>query len=217
MGLLFRWHIYYARIYYAVNKIRSPMNFLNYCILRTNNAGTPLEWVSFRDAVRLHCMGQISYTIGNHLGRIHGGVNAISRKQSFIDLHSIIATQGNNPHLYNFYTPPLNNTALFRRDGYLCMYCGQSFRRNKLSRDHVMPLSQGGYDHWRNVVTACRSCNNKKAGKTPEAAKMQLIAVPFAPTRAEYVYLQSRNILADQMEFLKNHFPRNSRLHFRLN
>ena len=192
-------------------------NFFGYWILRTNNAGTPLEWISYRDAVRLHYMEQVSYAIGMHLGRIYGGINAISNKQSFIDLHSIIATHGTNPHLYNIYTPPLNNTALFRRDGYICMYCGQSYKRNKLSRDHILPLSQGGHDDWKNVVTACRTCNNKKAGKTPEEAKMELIAIPFVPTRAEYVYLQSRNILADQMEFLKNHFPRNSRLHKRLN
>lgn len=158
-------------------------------------------------------MEQVTYTIGNQLRRVYGGLNARTRKQSFIDLHSIIATQGSNPHLYNLYTPPLNNTALFRRDGYLCIYCGQTYKRNQLSRDHVIPLSAGGTDSWQNVVTACRSCNNKKAGKTPEEANMQLLAVPFVPTRAEYVYLQSRNILADQMEFLKNHFPRNSRLH----
>ncbi len=30
---------------------------------------------------------------------------------------------------------------------------------------------------------------------------MQLIAVPFVPTHAEYIYLSGRRILADQMEF----------------
>jgi hypothetical protein len=31
---------------------------------------------------------------------------------------------------------------------------------------------------------------------------MELLAIPFKPTHAEYVYLQGRKILADQMEFL---------------
>ena len=85
-----------------------------------------------------------------------------------------------------------------------------------LSRDHVKPLSQGGADIWQNVVTACKRCNNYKAGRTPEEAHMQLLAIPFKPTHAEYVYLQGRHILADQMEFLLAHFPRNSVLRKRV-
>ena len=129
-----------------------------------------------------------------------------------MEINSIVATHGNNPRLYRDYVPPLNNLALFKRDACLCMYCGGHFQRRHLSRDHVIPLSMGGEDVWKNVVAACRSCNNAKAGRTPEQAEMQLLAVPFTPTHAEYVYLQARNILADQMEFLRNHFPRNSRL-----
>ena len=78
------------------------------------------------------------------------------------------------------------------------------------------PLSQGGQDGWSNVVTACKRCNNHKAGRTPEQAGMELLAIPFTPTHAEYVYLQGRRILADQMEFLLAHFPRNSLLRKRV-
>jgi len=85
-----------------------------------------------------------------------------------------------------------------------------------LSRDHVTPVIQGGQDIWNNVVTACRRCNNHKAGRTPEQAAMELLAVPFIPTHAEYIYLQGRRVLADQMEFLRAHFPRSSPLHERL-
>ena len=45
---------------------------------------------------------------------------------------------------------------------------------------------------------------------------MQLIAVPFTPTYAEYIYLKGRRVLADQMEFLLTHIPRTSPLHYRL-
>ncbi|MFT6408365.1 MAG: hypothetical protein ACJAQ6_001783, partial [Arenicella sp.] len=55
-----------------------------------------------------------------------------------------------------------------------------------------------------------------KAGRTPEQASMELIAVPFQPTHAEYVYLRGRRVLADQMEFLKAHFPRTSPLRDRV-
>ena len=188
-------------------------------VLRTDVAGMPLEWISYQDAVRLIALGQVSYSLGRILYRIHGGINAITGLQSVADVSAIIASYGHHPHTHLFsdkYTPPLSNKALFRRDQSLCLYCGEQFPNGLLSRDHVKPLSQGGWDTWGNVVTACKRCNNHKAGRTPEQAGMKLLAIPFTPTHAEYVYLQGRKILADQMEFLLAHFPRNSRLRKRV-
>ena len=45
---------------------------------------------------------------------------------------------------------------------------------------------------------------------------MELIAVPFTPTYAEYIYLKGRRVLADQMQYLLAHIPRSSPLHARL-
>ena len=104
----------------------------------------------------------------------------------------------------------------FRRDANVCMYCGQQFRVGELTRDHITPISRGGRDVWTNVVTACRRCNNHKGGRTPEEARLQLVAVPFTPTYAEYIYLKGRRVLADQMQYLLTHFPRSSPLHARL-
>jgi hypothetical protein len=59
-------------------------------------------------------------------------------------------------------------------------------------------------------------CNNFKAGRTPEAAGLELLAVPFVPTHAEYIFLMGREVLADQMQFLRSHFPRTSPLLRRL-
>jgi 5-methylcytosine-specific restriction endonuclease McrA len=188
-------------------------------VLRTDVAGMPLEWVGYQDAVRLICLGQVSYSLGRTVFRIRGGINARSGIRSLIEVRSIIASHGTHPHAHLFatsYTPPLSNKALFRRDQSLCLYCGDRFPNSMLSRDHVHPLSQGGADTWRNVVAACKRCNNFKAGRTPEQAGLQLLAIPFTPTHAEYVYLQGRRILADQMEFLLAHFPRNSQLRRRV-
>jgi hypothetical protein len=188
---------------------------LNQQVLRTDLAGMPLEWVDYKAAARLYFLEQVAYACGNPLILLHGGINAKTRQQSCLQIHSIIATHGTHHALSKLrddYVPPLSNRTLFQRDDHLCMYCGGRFSARHLSRDHVRPISLGGRDHWTNVVTACVRCNNYKAGRTPEAAKMELLAVPFTPTHAEYIYLMGRNVLSDQMEFLRAHFPRTSPL-----
>jgi 5-methylcytosine-specific restriction endonuclease McrA len=107
--------------------------------------------------------------------------------------------------------PALTNVALFARDRMLCLYCGSHFHRGELTRDHVQPVSRGGRDEWENVVTACWSCNVRKGGRTPQQANMPLLAVPYRPSWVEHLILSNRNILADQMEFLVNHLPKNRR------
>jgi 5-methylcytosine-specific restriction endonuclease McrA len=184
-------------------------------ILRTDASGMPLEWIDFRQAARLHFLGVIAYVCGEPLFTLHGGINAVTRRRSAIEINSIVATQGNH-QMRASYTPPLSNRTLFQRDDHLCLYCGVRHSHRALSRDHVTPISQGGLNKWTNVVTACTRCNNHKAGRTPEQAGMQLLAIPFTPTHAEYIYLQGRNVLADQMAFLQAHFPRSSPLRERL-
>lgn len=178
----------------------------------------PLEWVDYRTAARLHFLGQVAYSCGGVLFSLRGGINARTRRRSQIQISSIIATYGMHRALGRLaedYAPPLSNRTLFQRDDHICMYCGGRFSDRQLSRDHVRPASKGGEDAWTNLVTACVRCNNFKAGRTPEDAGMELLAVPFTPTHAEYIFLMGRSVLADQMEFLRAHFPRTSPLHKR--
>ena len=188
-------------------------------VLRTDVSGMPLEWIDYQAAVRLYCSGHVAYSAGSLLYRLHGGFNAVTGRRSSIPVHAVLATHAGRFAILRArpdYRPPLSNAALFRRDFHVCLYCGDTFPTRELSRDHVTPLVQGGQDRWTNVVTACKRCNHAKGGRTPEQAHMPLLAVPFTPTHAEYVYLQGRRILADQMEFLRAHFPRSSPLHERL-
>jgi 5-methylcytosine-specific restriction endonuclease McrA len=188
-------------------------------VLRTDIAGMPLEWIDYRDAVRLYHTEQVAYVCGSPIYRIRGGHNARTGLRSVIEVSSIVATHGDTIAVernHERYTPPLNNRTLFKRDANLCLYCAKQFRTSDLTRDHITPISLGGHDAWTNVVTACRRCNNHKGGCTPEQAGLQLVAVPFTPTYAEYIYLKGRRVLADQMEYLLTHFPRTSPLHERL-
>jgi len=203
----------------AAVKADGALIALSQQVLRTDASGMPLEWIDYKEAVRLHCLGQVAYAFGSRLYELHGGTNARTGRQTVISVNSMMATQGasGNPgSLRGDYVPPLNNETLFRRDANLCMYCGGRFTAHQLSRDHVRPFCQGGRDVWNNVVAACRRCNNAKASRTPEQAGMQLLAVPFTPTYAEYIYLKGRRVLADQMEYLLAHFPRSSPLHARI-
>lgn len=188
-------------------------------VLRTDLAGMPLEWINYRDAVTLYHTEQVAYTCGSPIYQVRGGYNARSGERSVIEVSSIVATRGDTRALERnreCYTPPLNNQTLFKRDANICLYCATRFRTSDLTRDHITPLSRGGSDVWTNVVTACRRCNNHKGGRTPEEAGLQLVAVPFKPTYAEYIYLKGRRVLADQMEYLLTHFPRTSPLHARV-
>ena len=188
-------------------------------VLRTDVAGMPLEWIDYRDAVRLYHADQVAYDCGTHLYTVFGGFSAVSGSRSSIAINSIIATHGTSHSLCrnrDKYVPPLNNRTLFKRDANICLYCAMRFPTRDLTRDHITPISRGGADAWTNVATACRRCNNYKGGRTPEQAAMQLIAVPFTPTYAEYIYLKGRTVLADQMQYLLAHIPRSSPLHARL-
>jgi hypothetical protein len=188
-------------------------------VLRTDLAGMPLEWIDYRSAATLYHTEQVAYACGSAIYRVHGGYNARTGLRSIIEVNSIIATRGDTHNVERtrqHYTPPLNNTTLFKRDANVCMYCGLRFPKSDLTRDHITPISRGGQDVWMNVVAACRRCNNHKGGRTPEQAHMQLRAVPFTPTYAEYIYLKGRRVLFDQMQYLLAHFSRTSPLHERL-
>ncbi|MCB1810387.1 MAG: HNH endonuclease, partial [Candidatus Competibacteraceae bacterium] len=151
---------------------------------------------------------------------LHGGWNRLGER-SVLTVNSIIATRGVNRSEIGYErTPALSNAGLFRRDRYLCLYCGQRFSARDLTRDHVVPRSRGGRDDWENVVSACKSCNQRKGNMSLAEAErrlgMRLLAVPYRPNRAEGLVLANRHILADQMAFLSNRLGRNSRIKYNL-
>jgi 5-methylcytosine-specific restriction endonuclease McrA len=179
-------------------------------ILRLNKAGQAIEWIGVEAAACLYAKEQVIWTYGDASFRLHGGISRVSGKQTILDVASVIATDG-LIHFRDMQTPRLSNTSLFLRDGYLCMYCGNKFSHSLLTRDHIIPRARGGRDTWVNCVSACKSCNNHKACRTPEESGMKLLAIPFRPNKSEYLALANRNILADQMEFLTKGFSSNMR------
>lgn len=99
--------------------------------------GMPLEWVDFRQAVGMYCRGEVAYSCGNPLFQIRGGINARTQRRSLVEVNSIIATYSHGHALAKLqrnYVPPLSNRTLFQRDDHLCLYCGERFPNQMLSR-----------------------------------------------------------------------------------
>lgn len=193
---------------HAANEIRSNRDSAHPRLLSLDAHGHILDWISWQDAACLYVRDAVVWTLGDPCLTIHGGYNRTNRAQSVLDLHPIIAARGHARGHGLAPSPVLTNAALFARDAYLCLYCGDEFHRQQLTRDHVLPVSRGGRDVWENVVSACFHCNSRKGGRTPQQASMPLLAVPYRPSWVEHLILSNRHILADQMAFLKSHLPK---------
>ncbi len=88
----------------------------------------------------------------------------------------------------------LTRREVFARDSYTCQYCGRQTK--DLTIDHVVPRHRNGRHTWDNLVSACRACNHRKAGRTPAEAHMALLKEPKAPPSSSYYvfyhYLQQQ-------------------------
>jgi len=73
----------------------------------------------------------------------------------------------------------LTRREVFSRDRNTCQYCGR--QANDLTLDHILPRHRGGGHTWENLVAACKSCNHRKGGHTPEEARLRLVRPPFEP------------------------------------
>jgi len=85
------------------------------------------------------------------------------------------------------YVPPARRPAftrfnVFLRDTFDCQYCGDRFRPEELTFDHVQPRSRGGQTTWENVVTACSGCNLRKGNRLPKQVGMHPRKRPHMPS-----------------------------------
>lgn len=84
---------------------------------------------------------------------------------------------------------PFSKKNVLIRDSLTCQYCGNRFDPNDLTFDHVISRSEwakkklkGSPTCWENIVTACRSCNSRKADLSLKQSGMKLInGMPVHP------------------------------------
>jgi hypothetical protein len=73
---------------------------------------------------------------------------------------------------------------------------GSSRQTHDLTLDHVTPRHRGGSHSWENLVTACKTCNHRKGGKTLAEARLRLQREPHEP-RSD-IYSMFKSYLVDE-------------------
>ena len=145
--------------------------------LALNASYEPLTMVPLRRALRLVIDGKAEIVEADR----HTPVR--SEKQAFPRPAVIRLTR--YVHVPRRFRRQVTNTFLFARDDYQCQYCGRRATelkpRESLTRDHLIPMSRGGTNEWSNVVTACSSCNTRKANRMPAEIGMQPLHTPVEP------------------------------------
>lgn len=54
-----------------------------------------------------------------------------------------------------------------KRSSGICYYCGNKFKVDELTMDHLIPLIRGGKSNKGNLVPSCKECNFKKKHSLP--------------------------------------------------
>ena len=150
-------------------------------VLVLNADYLPLNICGTRRAMVLLFKGKAEVLVSNHA--VIRTVSGEYEAPSVIRLHTRVRLPPVRP-------PRPTRRAVFRRDRYTCQYCGT--RTRELTIDHVVPRRLGGKHTWDNVVSACRRCNQKKGGRTPEAAGMRLLRPPRPPHLTPFARLRRR-------------------------
>lgn len=63
---------------------------------------------------------------------------------------------------------------VFKRDGFVCQYCGAHPPAVILHVDHIVPVKEGGGNEETNLVTACDTCNLGKSANSLDLVPMSL-------------------------------------------
>ncbi len=159
---------------------------INLPVLVLNQNYEPLNICRARRAIILLYRGKAEM-LENGIGFIHSAVDTFSVPSVIRLAHMIKRPRPQRK---------LTRLEIFNREQYTCQFCGKE--THQLTLDHVIPRHQGGEHTWENITSACVPCNRRKAGRTPEQARMKLNRPPSPPPNKipfyiPYHYLQSQH------------------------
>ena len=166
--------------------------------LALNSSFEPLTMVPLRRALRLVIDGKAEV--------VEADLDALVRSERLAYPRPLVIRLTKFIHVPRRFRRQVTNTFLFARDDYACQYCGRTNsvlrQRESLTRDHVVPLSRGGLNVWTNVVTACSSCNTRKADRLPEEIGMH---PKHAPVEPHFVHLSwaVRRLTSAQAKYIR--------------
>ena len=138
-----------------------------------NASYEPLQVVSWQKAFVLWYQGKVD-VLEHHNNAIVRSFQAAFKVPSVIRLKTYVRLNFQKKIRFS-------RENVYRRDEFTCQYCDKVHAARELTLDHVFPVSKGGEKSWTNIVTACKSCNQKKGDKTPQQAGMPLKSPPREP------------------------------------
>ena len=146
--------------------------------LLLNATYEPLQVINWQRAITLLWQGKVE-VLEEHDKEVHS-ISFTMKLPSVVRMLQMVRVKRRSPVKFT----RLN---IFTRDGYTCQYCGDKFKSEDLSFDHVVPVAQGGKKTWDNIATACVDCNTRKEGRMPAQAGMRLIRKPKQPVWAQTI------------------------------
>ena len=106
--------------------------------------------------------------------------------------------------LFDFHKIPKRKVVYSRlniiyRDDMRCQYCGERFKMDGLTVDHIIPLSRfysvpkenrpEKPNSWENQVCACKKCNALKGDRFPYECGLTLVRKPVEPQYMPYLVI----------------------------
>ena len=144
----------------------------------------PIEVIDSIEALVLCIVGK-AIAVEQH-------ADAIRSPSSIFNLPSVIVLK--NLVKYRIKTIYCTRENVLSRDNHTCQYCRVRPLGRELTLDHIIPKSRGGKNTWKNLITACKKCNQRKGNRTPKEAGMFLINKPRKP---KYDFLNNVSLVED--------------------
>jgi 5-methylcytosine-specific restriction endonuclease McrA len=142
-------------------------------VLLLNASYEPLGTVGLPRAIRL-VWKQSAEVVELDGDRVLRSPNFVFPAPSVIRLIEYIDIRGRRRRASN------QRASILARDRYRCQYCAVKGTAFDLTLDHILPRSRGGRTVAENLCVACKVCNQRKGDRTPEEARMPLLANPSA-------------------------------------
>lgn len=174
---------------------------MNAQVLVLNHNYEPLNICNVRRAIVLVILGKAEVLEQN--GLVLHTIDRVYRAPSVIRLATLVRRP--RPQV------KLTRREVFLRDSFTCQYCG--IRTRELTIDHVVPKSRAGGHSWENLVSACKTCNHRKGGKSLAEAHMSLLRDPIRPRPNAYYTIQrklQRGLHAEWAPFVPGFEPLSS-------